>query len=452
MTTIGIEIGIILALLLANGAFALSEIAIVSARRTRLSALAARGDRRAGAALTLAESPARFLSAVQVGITLIGILSGAFGGATIAEGLEARLATSPAVAPYAEFVAVGIVVVILAFASVVIGELVPKRVALSGPERFARLMALPMARLARMASPLVSLLEWTSDGLMTILRLPRGHDTAVTEADVTAMIRAGTESGVFEPAERRMVEQVLRLDDERVPAIMTPRREIVWLDITAPLDTTLGLVRQYPFSRFPVGDGTLDRLLGVVHVRDLWPLQAPAGATSALLCGLIREPLLVPESAVALDVIERFRAGPMHMAIVVDEHGSVDGLLTLNNLLLFVLGVPPAHVEPAQGAERGRDTPLMVLRDTDSWLVDGSMSVSDLRVALEVHEPEAEDSWAFHTLAGLVMARLGRIPVEGDRLTWNGFDLEVADMDHFRVDKVIVTRRGRTEEGDASAS
>ena len=435
MPNVTIEILIILLLLLANGYLALSEIAIVSARRTRLLHSAERGDAGARAAAELALSPTKFLSTVQVGITLIGIFSGAYGGATVAEELAVVLARYPMLAGHGEGAAVAIVVIVLSYLSVIIGELVPKRIALSNPERFAALVARPMRRLSRIAAPAVAALEYTSDVIIKVFRLPQGGDSSVTEADVSAMVAAGTAAGVFDPVERHMVERVFRLDDEPVAAMMTPRPDIVWLDVGDSPDAHYDLIRQHPYSRFPVCEGSLDRIIGVAYVRDIWIAQreAPGGAPVDLR-SLIRQPLFVPERSPALDVLEQFQSTGTHLAIIIDEHGGVEGLLTLNNILTFLVA-PPA------GTPSRQDEAAIVQRTADSWLVDGALSLGDFYAGIDIDDPDADKPRPYHTVAGLVMTLLARVPKAGDRIECGPLLLEVADMDGFRVDKVIVTRR-----------
>lgn len=436
MATFTAELLVILLLLVANGFLALSEIAVVSARRSRLRHRAERGDGAAAAAVALSESPTRFLSTVQVGITLIGILSGAYGGATIAEGLESWLLRYPALAPHAGEIGVGIVVVVLAYLSVLIGELVPKRIALSNPERFASLVARPMRVLSRLAGPVVSALEHSSTGMIKILRLPQGTDGSVTEADVAAMVAAGTDAGVFEPAERDMVQRVFRLDDEPVAAMMTPRPDIVWLDANDSADAHADTIARHPYSRFPVADGGLDRVLGVVDVRDvcvaLWRKQVID------IVAMSRPPLFVPERATALDVLRQIRSSGGHLAIVVDEHGGIDGLVTLKDVLLFLAA-------PVTAGSSLPERPSIVRRDDRSWLVDGAVSVADFYSAIGADDFESDRPRPYHTVAGLVMTAFGRVPATGDRVTLGSLAFEVVDMDGFRIDKVLVTRLEKPE-------
>jgi putative hemolysin len=334
---------------------------------------------------------------------------------------------------------VAIVVVAISYLSVIIGELVPKRIALSNPERFAALVARPMTSLSRIAAPAVAALEHTSNVIMKVFRLPQGGDAAVTEADVAAMIAAGTATGVFDPVERRLVERVFRLDDEPVAAMMTSRTEMVWLDVNDSLDSHYDVIRQYPFSRFPVCDGSLDRILGIVDVRDIWIAQRnPSAGAPIDLRSLIRQPLFIPDRSPALNVLEQFQNTGIHVAIIIDEHGGVDGLVTLNNILTFLVA-PPA------GAPSRQDEAAIAQRTENSWLVDGALSLGEFYAGISTDDPEADRPRAYHTVAGLVMTLLGRVPTAGDRVDIGPLSLEVVDMDGFRVDKVLVTRRSSVE-------
>jgi putative hemolysin len=427
-----IEIVLIFLLLLLNGYLALSEIAIVSARRTRLQQQAERGDARARIAVGLSKEPTRFLSTVQIGITLVGVLSGAFGGAALSDNLTVWFATLPVVAPYAQGLAVGVVVVVISYFSVVVGELVPKRLALSDPERFAVLVARPMTMISRLAAPAVNLLESTSNLIFKVLRLPEGGEGTVTEADVTAMVAAGTTAGVFEPAERRIVERAFRLDAERVAAVMTPRRDIVWLDIGDSPAAHHNGIRAHAFSRFPVCDGSLDRLIGVLLVRDYWLAADGSSAPQVDIRPLLRNPLMIPESATALNALEEFQRTRIHLAFIVDEHGGLDGLVTLNNLLSFL-------VDSAEDVHTPVDERGIVRRADGSWLVDGSVSLGDFYAAVGVDDAEGGVR-PYHTVAGLVMTQIGRIPATMDRVVTGPLTIEVADMDGYRIDKVLVTK------------
>jgi putative hemolysin len=291
-----------------------------------------------------------------------------------------------------------------------------------------------MTALARAAGPVVSALELTSNLVMKLFRLPQGRDASVTEADVSAMLAAGTATGVFDPVERWIVERVFRLDDEPVAAMMTPRRDIVWLDVNDSPDSHDALIRRHPYSRYPVCDGDLDRILGILAIRDLWVAQRETPAPAAIdLRSLLRPPLFVPDRSPALAVLQQFQRSGTQVAVIVDEHGGVDGLLTLNNILTFL-------VSPPAGRSRGEDA-AVVQRTPGSWLVDGALSLGDFYAAMGMEDPGGEAPRSYHTVAGLVLAKLERIPAVADRFELGSLTIEVADMDGSRVDKVLVTRR-----------
>ncbi|MFZ5788423.1 MAG: hemolysin family protein [Acidobacteriota bacterium] len=428
MSGVGFEIGVILALILANGAFALSEIAIVSARKIRLQQRASRGDARAAAALQLAREPADFLSTVQVGITLVGVLAGAFGGATLAEPLAAYLGTAPLTSRYAEPVAFGVVVVAITFVSLILGELVPKRLALQRPERIAAAVARPMRLLSVAATPVVRLLSGTTDLVVRLLRSKPADEPPITEEEIKLLLAQGTQAGMFAAAEREIVERVFRFADRRVVSLMTPRTRIAWIDA----NTVPGAIRQVaatsPYSRLLVGEGSLDDCLGYVRVRDI--LAAGGECSPVELRALIRQPLQVPEGTLALSLLEQFKRSATHIAVVIDEYGGIEGLVTLNDLFESVVGDMPAGPQPA--------TEAAVRRDDGSWLMAGVTPVEDVKGLLGIDRLVGEERGEFRTLAGFVMRRLGRVPVEGDRFDWGGYRFEVVDMDGRSVDKVLI--------------
>ena len=426
------DVLIILVLILANGLFSGTELAIVSARRHRLEQLARQGRRPARMALQLAESPNQFLSTVQIGITLIGILTGAVGGATIAERLAIRLSRVPLVASHSEALSFALVVAVITFLSVVLGELVPKRLALANPERLACAMAPLMAALARLSAPLVHLLSGATDAFLAGLGVSGTREPTITEDEIRAMIRRGADSGVFEAAEHEMVQRVLRLGDRTIRSLMTPRTAIRWLDLEDPLERSLQEMLASAHSRFPVGNGSLDQCLGVVSVRSL--LAARIAGEAVDLRQLVEPPLYVAESAGALAVLEQFRQTGVHIALVSDEFGGVEGLVTLNNLMEGIVGDLPSVEEQ----ERPQITP----REDGSWLVDGGLDLDTFSelIGRDIFAIEAQAG--FHTLAGFVMHGLGRIPQEADRLEWQGYGFEVVDMDGHRVDKLLVRPLG----------
>jgi putative hemolysin len=424
------EFLLILILVIANGIFAGAELAVVSSRQVRLEQLAERGSREARAALQLARAPNDFLATVQVGITMIGILSGAVGGATLAQRLRPLLDRVPALEPWSDGISVAVVVTGITYLSLVIGELVPKRIALHHPERLACLVAPPMRRLARLTAPLVHLLGVSTDGLLNVLGVRGGTRPEITEEEIKALLRRGAESGVVEEAEHEMVERVFRLGDRSVRAIMTPRTEICWLDLEAPLQENLGKVMASTHTRFPVGRGSLDDCVGILRGCRL--LSARIAGTEVDLAALLQPPLYVAESVPGLSVIERFRQTGVHTALVTDEFGGIEGLVTLNDLMEAIVGVLPSPEE--------LDDPMVVEREDGSWLLDGLLDIGDFRDLIACPELPGEETGSFHTLGGFILHMLGRIPRAGDHFTWEGLRLEVVDMDGKRVDKILVGR------------
>ena len=424
----GFEVLLLLALLVANGLFSMSETAVVSARKARLQQRAAAGDAKARRALALAEAPNVFLATVQVGITLIGVLSGAFGGAALAGSLAGPLRSVPVVAPYADTVAFAAVVLAITYLSLVVGELVPKRIALNDPEGIAARVAGPMRRLSAAVSPVVRLLGASTDAALRLLGVRERGAAPVTAEEVGVLLEQGARAGVFEPAEREMVAGVFGLADDRVGALMTPRPDVVWLDLDDPPAEHRRRMAGSPYSRFPVGRGDLDHAVGVVRAKDL--LVGPLTGRDVDLEASLRPPLIVPETAPALRVLEAFRRSGEHLALVVDEYGGTAGLVTAQDVLEAIVGDLPGAGEAAD--------PEAVRRDDGSWLLGGGLPVDRLGEVLGVAKHPADDD-GYRTLGGFVLERLGRIPAPGDGFAWGGWRLEVADMDGHRVDKVLAT-------------
>jgi putative hemolysin len=429
MSAIALEWAVILLLILLNGLFAMSEIAVVSAKKARLSRLADRGDLRASAALDLAREPSAFLSTVQIGITLVGVLAGAFGGATVAEQIGVLLDPYPRIAPYGEAVGVGGVVLAITYFSLVFGELVPKRIALGHPERIASAVARPMNSLARFASPAVRILTWSTDSVLRLLRFRPSKEPAVTEEEIKVLMAQGTESGAFERAEIDIVDRVFRLADRRVASVMTPRNEVVWLDLDAEPAERRRIVRECGKNQLPVGRGTLDQTLGILRVKD-WLRLGEADPRDHP--GLLQPALFVPETVAALDLLEKFQKSRQHIAIVLDEHGGTAGLVTLHDILEAIVGDLPPVDEDAE--------PLVSMRADGTWLVDGSLGMPEFKKAFALEELPEEAQQHFHTVGGLVMSALRRVPRTGDVVQTAGLRVEVVDMDERRVDKVLVTR------------
>ena len=421
-----IDILVIFLLVILNGLFAMSELAVVSARKARLKTLAEEGERGAEVALDLAESPGRFLSTVQIGITSIGILAGTFSGATLAEALGVYLNSFPSIAPIGEPVAIGIVVVSITYASLIVGELVPKQLALRNAERIASAVARPMASLAKLATPIVYFLELSSEAVLRLLGRPTVPEPAVTEEEVKEIIAEGVTAGVLKPAEKEMISGVMRLADWRVQAIMTPRREIVWIDLEESSEEIRRKLRESGYSRFPVARGSLDEFLGIVQARDLLNrvLDGEPLDISSALC----QPLVVHNHMLALRVLDMIKQSPIHMALVVDEHGTLEGVVNATDILKAIVG---SLAEPGVSPE-----PEVMQREDGSWLMDGDLPIEVVEDLLSLKEiPEERD---FHTLAGFMLMRFERIPAAGDHFEWEGFRFEVADMDGQRIDKVLV--------------
>ncbi|MFI0402344.1 MAG: hemolysin family protein [Cyanobium sp.] len=428
MSSLVSECFLILVLLIANGVFSGSEIAVVSSRKVRLEQLADRGNRKARKALKLANSPNDFLSTVQVGITLIGILSGALGGATIAQRLKPYLDQVPALRGSSELLSLALVVTVITYLSLVIGELVPKRIALSNPEAIACQVAGPMRFLSRLTAPLVHILSGSTDGMLRLLGVKASEEPEITEEEIKALIRQGTESGVFEEVEHDMVQRVFRLGDRPIRSMMTPRTEIAWLDLEEPLEASLKEVLESTHSRFPVARGNLDNCVGTIRIRTL--LTAVVENQPVNLESMMQPPLFVGESMRALNVLEQFRETGVHIALVTDEFGGIEGLLTLNDLMEAIVGDLPSAED--------QEEPLVVEREDGSWLLDGSLDIGDFKALVDREELPDEVSGGYHTIGGFVMHHLGRIPMAGEHFRWDGLSFEVMDMDGKRVDKIMV--------------
>jgi len=430
-----LEILIILLLVLLNGAFAMSELAIVSSRRSRLMAMQKRGVRGADTALALADDPKRFLPTVQVGITMVGIIAGAFGGARLSGTIAHALEMLPFPVPFAQEVAFALVVLAITYLSLILGELVPKQLALREPEKIAILVARPLALLARFTAPMVWLLGASSALVLRFFGPAPTSDLSVTEEEVKAVVAEGAEAGALETEERHMIERVLRLGDKPVRALMTPRNDIAWLDRAEAPENLPERLRAAHVTRFIVADGRVDNVVGVVEAKDLLD-QLLAGGPISLEAAL-RQPLVLPDTLTALDALERLRGDHLGMALVLDEYGSFEGMVTASDLLEAIIGeLGPTEPMPSEAA---------VLRFDGSLLLDGSMPSDELRARLDL--PEMPGAGTYHTVAGLMLALLQRVPREGDRIVWAGWRFEVVDMDGRRVDKVLANREDAGGDG-----
>jgi putative hemolysin len=418
----------ILILILANGIFAAAEIALVSVKRMRLEQRAEEGNAGARAALDLSLNPNRFLSTVQVGITLVGILSGALGGATLSGHLAPLIARIALLEPYANLIALVVVVLLITYFSLVVGELVPKRLALNNPEKTAILVARPMKFLSRLASPVVTFLSKSTDLGLRMLGIKISNEPPITEEELIGLLEQGTRVGVFDEAEQDIVESVFRLGDRRVDSIMTPRTEMFWLDMDAPAEEMFQKAIESQYSLLPVSKGDLDNVQGILNIRDL--LVAGIKNEQFDVRDLLKQPIFVPESIPMLRVLEEVRARGLTLAIVLDEYGGVLGMVTLVDILKALVGDIPTAGDQFE--------PLVVRRPDGSWLIDGLMRVDELKELLEIDILPDLERVGYQTLGGMVMTQLNEIPTTGQSFDWMGFSFEVIDMDGRRVDKVLI--------------
>ena len=434
-----IEILIILLLILINGFLSMSEMALVASRKARLKQAVDEGDERAGKALALVESPGRMLSTVQVGITLISILTGVFGGATLADRIAVVLMRWPFIAPYARPVSLTFVVLIITYLSLILGELAPKRIALNGAERIARLVAPIMTVLARMVSPLVGFLNASTELVLRLIGAKVSTESPVSDEEVRILIEQGTQSGVFDPIEEEIVGQLFRLSDLPVDALLTPRTEVAWLDVS---DTTAEIAEKlttYAHSRFPVADGSLDNVVGLVLVKDLFAMTLMGKELD--LRSVMQPPLFIPDSMPAFEALERLRQTRTHIAMIIDEYGGLEGLVTLSDFVEAIIGEVPDVGD--------LDNPDVVRRPDGSYLLHGMLAVDRFQELFDIKELPDENEGYYQTVGGFVMSMLGRVPNTGDSFDWNNqLRLEVMDMDNRRVDKVLVTLLAM-DEGDA---
>ena len=407
----------------------MAELAMMTARRARLESRSESGSSGAKAALALKERPDRFLSAVQIGITLIGILSGAFAGATLAEALGTELDKIPMFQGSGEGLAVAIVVVIVTFMSLIFGELVPKQIALNNPEGVAVLISRPMRLLAKISTPFVWLLSATSNGVMKALRIEPGEGSQVSEEEVRFLLREGTEAGLFEPAEQAIIERTFRLGDRSVRSLMTHRNDIVWLDLEHPLDDSMARMLEAPHHYFPLCRGDVHEVVGILAVKDV--LQSLRTEGEVLLEPLAQKALFVIGSITGLRLLEIFRESRSSIALVVDEHGSLEGLVTVNDLLEAVVGGLPSVNEEEE----------IVLREDGSWLVEAVTSIENFEDHFQYDVRGEAAAGQFTTVAGLVVAVSGTVPSLGMACEVGPFRFEVVDLDENRIDKILVTRK-----------
>jgi putative hemolysin len=425
-----LEIAIVLVLIVLNGIFSMSEFALVSAKKTRLKQRTEKGDTRAETALKLANEPTVFLSTVQIGITLVGIFAGAFGGATIAGGVAGYLREFPVLAPYSDMLSITFVVLGITYLTLVFGELVPKRLALNNAESIASIVSKPMFFLSLIAKPLVIILSYSTETVLRVLRVRKNSGPPITEEEIKIMLEEGTEAGVFEKAELSMIEGVFDIGDRRVDSLMTHRSEIVALDLDDSMDENLRKMIESGRSNFPAYEKDLDDIDGMVSVIDVLAGIVEKGTTD--IRALATKPLFIPEAMTVLKLLESFKETGVHVALITDEYGSIQGIITLHDVLEAIVGDIRSFGEPSEVQ--------ITFREDGSLLVDGDTSIEKLKDVLSIDSFPGEEQGYYRTVAGLIMFVLQRIPETGDHIELKGMRYEVVDMDGNRIDKVLVTR------------
>lgn len=424
-----VEVLVIVLLTVATGMFTMSEVAVLAARKSRLQEWARTGNAKAKIALELGSPPDRFLSAVQIAITLLSISLGAFGGRTLAERLATYFSFIAFAQPYHVELAVALVVVAITYLSLIFGELVPKRLALRQPETIAAALARPLRIFSRLTSPIVHLLSISTDAVCRLFGKERSQEHPVTEDEINILVKQGTEAGVFEESEQDMVEAVLRLGDTTARALMTPRTQIVWLDLEHSIGQLRERIVKSGHSRFPVARGSLDDVIGVVQSKDL--LAVSLAGDRIDINALLQEPLFVPRTISALEMMESFKQSGKHIALVVDEYGGIEGLLTHHDILEAIAGEIPF-------SEKSVD-PKAVQRHDGSWLLDGMLTIEQFKEIFQVDSLPGEKRDAYQTLGGFMFTQMGQVPAVSDSFEWNNLRFEVVDMDGKRIDKVLVS-------------
>jgi putative hemolysin len=426
--SIGFEIIVIALLILGNGVFAMSEMAVITARKSRLEDWVNKGNSRARAALELAQAPNQLLSSVQIGITLIGILTGTFAGRGAAEWMGQYIRELPTIGIYHQQLGLGFVVIIITYFSLVIGELVPKRLAMRAPESIATWVAVPLRLFAWLSAPMVKLLSVSTDLVCRLLGQTPSPEPPVTEDEIKNLVQQGTRAGVFEAEAEDMVQAVLRLGDTTARSLMTPRTQIAWLDLESSMEQIRNKISVSGRSRFPVAAGSLDKVTGIVQAKDLLALTLANKPID--LNSLMQEPLFVPRTISALELLESFNKTTKHIALVVDEYGGIEGLLTHHDILEAIVGDIPVGEKPADNKA--------VRRHDGSWLLDGMLSVDEFKEIFHIDTLPGEKRDAYQTLGGFVFTQMGRVPSVAEFFEWRDLRFEIVDMDGKRIDKVLV--------------
>ncbi|RPE09487.1 HlyC/CorC family transporter [Chitinophaga lutea] len=426
------EVVIILVLILLNGIFSMAEIALVSARKVRLENAARQGDEKAKVALKLSNNPDTFLSTVQIGITLIGILTGLYSGEQLKEDVKGFIDTIPLFAPYSNGIATALLVIAITYFTLVLGELFPKRIGLANPEKIAKVLAQPMYFISRVTFPFVWLLSRSTNVLVRITGLKRTSDSNVTEEEIKAIISEGTSSGAIEETEQEIIERVFHLGDRNITSLMTHRTDIIWLDVSEEGESYKRKIKAAPHSVYPVCDGQIDHIKGILTIKDLY-----AAGNLAVLKDIMKKPLFIPDNNTAYQVLEKFKETQIHAAFIVDEYGTFLGMITLNDILEAIVGDMP---------ETGQDDYNMVKRDDGSYLIDAQIPFYDFLSEFDMEDQMAEFEQEFDTLAGFILHHLEHIPQTGEKLEWRNFTFEIVDMDAHRIDKILVTPPENIEE------
>lgn len=425
------EIPILIALVLLNGLFAMSEIALVTARKARLQKLIDEGDSAAAAAVKLGEDPTRFLSTIQIGITSIGVLNGIFGEAALAQPLSVWLEQWGVPLNYASTVSTAVVVVVITYVSIVLGELVPKRLGQSNPEAIARLVARPIDLLAKITKPFVWMLTSSTLGLLKLMGVRQSNESSVTEDEIHAMLAEGTSSGAIELNEHVMVRNLFRLDDRQISSLMVPRSDVACLDINASFEENMAMIEEHDHARFPIINGSFENLLGVVNARQ-WMAHALKGdRTITATSEFVDKPLYIPETITGMELLENFKNSGAPMAFVIDEYGEVQGLVTVHDLMEAITGEFVTE-DPSDS--------WAVQREDGSWLLDGHIPIMELKDRLNLKSVPEEEKGRYQTLSGMVMLLTGKLPSETDKVVWESWQFEVVDMDGKIIDKIQATK------------
>ena len=425
------EIPILIALIVLNGLFAMSEIALVTARKARLQKLIDEGDTAAAAALKLGEDPTRFLSTIQIGITSIGVLNGIFGEAALAQPMSVWLIEMGMAANYASTVSTAVVVVVITYVSIVVGELVPKRLGQTNPESIARLVARPINLLAKLTKPFVLLLTSSTRGLLRILGVKESNESSVTEDEFHAVLAEGTTSGAIEQNEHTMIRNLFRLDDRQISSLMVPRSDVVCLDVSLPFEANMAILESQDHARYPVIDGNFENLLGVINSRQ-WLANALKGKRDLRESSeLIQKPIYIPETITGMELLENFKISGSAMTFVIDEYGEVQGIVTVRDVTEAITGEFVTE-DPSDA--------WAVQRDDGSWLLDGHIPIMELKDRLGLKTVPEEEKGRYQTLSGMLMLLTGKLPSETDKVIWESWEFEVVDMDGKIIDKIQATK------------